>query len=96
MNICCLTGEILTNPRYDFFYNSKKHISVIKFNIKTSEMEIGYLKNKSTIIKINAYDENADYVYRFFNKGEFINIIGWINYHMEVNVIEIAKIDTYS
>ncbi len=85
MNLCCLLGKMITEPQFDFFYNSKKHVSVVKFKIKTQS------EKYSTIINVKAFDEEADYIYRYFSKGDLVSVEGWINQKMEVNVTKIRK-----
>ena len=81
MNLCFLFAQIITDLQYDFFYNSKKHISIIKFKVK----------EKNNIINVIAYDDMADYIYRSFYKQDFICILGYLNNSMYVNVLEIEK-----
>ena len=81
MNLCFLFAQIITDLQYDFFYNSKKHISIIKFKVK----------EKNNIINVIAYDDMADYIYRSFYKQDFICILGYLNNKMHVNVLKIEK-----
>lgn len=92
INICCLTEKILECPKYDFFYNSKKHVSLIKFNLSVLNEEITNKWSMDTIVKIKAYDEKADYIYRNFYEGQCVSIVGWIDEEMEINVKEIKSI----
>ncbi len=85
MNVCYLVGKIVTEPKYDFFYNSKKHISIIQFDLENQ-----YEKN-ITKVKVKAYDEEADYIYQFFSKGDWVNILGWLNQKMEITIEEIER-----
>ncbi len=85
MNLCLLLGQIITIPQYNFFYNNKKHISLIEFKVQL---------NKDIIINVQAYDEKADFIYQFFNNGDFICFTGWLDSKMKVNVLEIEKADT--
>ncbi len=85
MNLCLLLGQIITIPQYNFFYNSKKHISIIEFKVKL---------NKDIILDVQAFDEKADFIYQFFDIKEFICFTGWLDTDMKVNIIEIEKADT--
>lgn len=82
MNICFLFGKIITIPEYYFYYHSKKHIAMISFEIK----------QKNNIIKIKAYDNMADYIYRTLNKDDFILIEGRLEKDMYINVLQIEKV----
>ncbi len=66
MNECFVIGKIITDIEFKFIYNSKK-TSIVTFNVE--------LRNKS-IVKVKAYDDNADYCYRNLNKNEMIFIYG--------------------
>ena len=77
MNICILYGKILSEIKFDFLYNSKKHVSVVEFKILVNNQV--FSKNKKEIINIKAYDECADVVYQNFNKEDFIGIYGYFN-----------------
>lgn len=72
MNICFLTGKIISEIKFDFVISNKKinKISRIEFYIK--------LKNNS-IIKIIAYNELADKCFRELEKGKIIIIQGKLN-----------------
>lgn len=84
MNECYIIGKILNEPKYDFLFNKKSHISIIKFRVQT-------LKSLS-VINAKAYDGKADYIYRFFSENDLIIIRGWINQKMEFNIEEITKL----
>ena len=68
MNICILIGKIISDIEFKFIINSKNK-SIAYFDIE--------LLNKS-IIRVKAYDEKADYVYRNLKIGQIIIIEGKI------------------
>lgn len=78
INICFLSGTIISEPDFDFFYNSKKFTSKVTFNIKTEESFTSSKKIKSENLRIVAYNENADLVYRNANIGDKIIIKGFL------------------
>lgn len=76
INICFLSGKIVSEPKFNFFYNSKKYISKITFILQT---EIGFKsskKIKSIPVKVIAYNEKADLIYRNFNIYDKIQFEG--------------------
>ena len=78
INICFLSGTIISEPNFDFFYNSKKLLSKSNFKIET---ETGYKSSKKEekeIINIVAYNENADFAYNALEKGDSIIIKGFL------------------
>lgn len=81
MNICFLTGKIISEIKFEFVISNKKinKISRIEFYIK--------LKNNN-IIKIIAYNELADKCFRELEKEEIIIIQGRINTLGEVELEE--------
>ena len=66
MNICILCGKIISEIEYKFIINSKNK-AIGQFEIE--------LSNKS-IIKVQAFDEIADYVYKEFRNGDIVIIDG--------------------
>ena len=68
MNICILWGEIISEIEYKFIINSK--------NKAIAEFEIE-LSNKS-IVRVQAFDEIADYSYKNLFKGNIINLYGYL------------------
>ena len=85
MNLCIELGKIINEPQFDFLYKSKR-ISIAYFNME--------LINKSNI-KVFAYDEKADYIYRRLRVGDSICIEGEIrilNYNLEIEARKIYKI----
>ena len=77
MNIVILYGRILTKIEFNFFYNSKAHISVATFQLILNN-KIGDNRNRETI-NVKAYDDYADTIYRDFKEGDFIGIVGYLN-----------------
>ena len=63
LNICFFSGKIISKPEFNFFYNSKKFVSKVSFEI----------------IKIVTYNENADYIYKNLNIGDKMEIQGFLH-----------------
>lgn len=68
MNLCILLGKIISEIEFKFIINSKSK-SIAYFDVQ--------LSNKS-IVRIKAYNEMADYVYRKLKKGQNIIVKGKI------------------
>lgn len=83
MNICFIIGKIIDVPKFDFIFNQKSHISIIRFKLK--------ILSNSSIININAYDNEADYIYRFFSKNDVIILKGFLNNNI-INVEDVKKL----
>lgn len=66
MNLCILLGKIVSEIEFKFIIKGKNR-SIAYFDME--------LLNKS-IIRINAYDKNADYIYRKMNTGKEIIVKG--------------------
>lgn len=66
MNKGYLMGYIIDNVKFDFILNGKRN-SIATFHI--------VLKNDS-IVKVIAYDKDADYCYRKLNKDDLIFVTG--------------------
>ena len=81
MNLIFISGKIISNMEFKFIINSK-NISIVNFYIK--------IKNKS-IVKIKAYDEIADYIYKKYNKKDIVIIYGKITNE----IIEVIKIEKF-
>ena len=79
MNLCILLGEVISEVKFKFILKGK-HKAIAYFNYQ--------LLNKSEI-KIKAYDEMADYVYRKLQIGMKIIIKGKLR---ENEVVEAEKI----
>lgn len=87
INFCFLYGKIITDIDFKFFYNSRIHNSIVEFEIEINyEASTRQLKNE--IVKVKAYDENADIIYYKYRKGKNIIILGRVNN----NCVEIKKI----
>ena len=76
MNICFMHGKIVSEIKFDFFYNSKKHISVAKFKILLYPKVSNY--DECVEILVKGYDEVADIIYKEYNEGEEIRFIGYV------------------
>lgn len=63
-----LSGKIISKIDFKFFYNSKKHVSVAKFIIETSDN----INKKVNYIFAKAYDMNADTIFSSYNKNKRI------------------------
>ena len=74
MNLCFLSGKIISDINFKFIINSK-HISIAYFNVQ--------LNNKS-IIKIIGYNEISDYCYSKLRKNNYIFIEGLLDNNYEV------------
>ena len=68
MNLCILSGKIVSDIEFKFIINSKNKA------IAYFDME---LLNKS-IVRINAYDNMADFIYRNLSVGQNIIVEGKI------------------
>lgn len=88
MNKCYLVGKILEISDYKFFYNSKKHNSMISFLILTSDSNI----RKGNVFKVYMYDDVADFAYRNCNINDIIFMIGKIGEHMKIEILRIEII----
>ncbi|MDO5555177.1 MAG: hypothetical protein Q4G09_00540 [Clostridia bacterium] len=89
MNYCFVSGEIISPINYSFVYNSKKHMSVLTFTIS-----INTFCGNRTQFTVKAYDEKADFVYRFFSEKDFVCICGWINSKINIIIEEIEHISS--
>lgn len=81
MNICFVSGKVISNIKYKFVLNSKNTA------IATLKIE---LENKSIIIA-KAYNKIADYCYRSLAKENMIFIYGFIA-NNEIIIEKILKI----
>ena len=79
MNNCFIAGKIITEIEFKFAIKNKFY-SIAEFKIE--------LDNKS-IIKIKAYDENAEYCYQKLEKEMYINIYGKIDNKGNIELLEI-------
>ena len=79
MNNCFISGKIITEIEFKFAIKNKFY-SIAEFKIE--------LDNKS-IIKIKAYDKNAEYCYQKLEKEMYINIYGKIDNKGDIEILEI-------
>lgn len=70
INICFLMGKITSEIEFRFFYNSNKHVSMVKFFVNT------YKGNLQVLVK--GYDEIADTIYKKFSINNSINFMGFV------------------
>ena len=83
MNKCFFMGRIIEISDYRFFYNSKAHNSEIGLKIEIK-------KEKNTeIINLKAYDNIADHIYRYYEKGNETLIEGELKSNMQVEILNI-------
>ena len=83
MNKCFFMGRIIEISDYKFFYNSKSHDSEI-------DLKIEIRKDKNTeIINLKAYDNIADHIYRYCEKGNETLIEGVLKSNMQVEILNI-------
>jgi len=78
INICFLSGIVSSKPDFNFFYNSKKLISKTEFLLET---ELGFNGSKieqSMEIKMFAYNERADFIYKELDIGDKIMVKGFL------------------
>jgi len=74
MNICFLSGKIISDINFKFIINSK-NISIAYLYLQ--------LNNKS-IVKLIGYNEIADYCYSELRKNDFIYIQGYMTNKFEI------------
>ena len=82
INICFLMGKIISKIEFKFFYNSKKHVSMVEFFMNT------YKGNLQVLVR--GYDEIADTVYKKFSINNSINLMGFIE-NNEIIIEEILE-----
>ncbi|MGN1300957.1 MAG: hypothetical protein ACI4U9_00230 [Clostridia bacterium] len=82
MNICFLYGKIVSKVIFEFLYNSKIHTSVVTIEVLPQKEKVPIL--------VKAYDLKADMIYRNFEQGDYISLMGMITSN-SVNVIEIES-----
>ena len=82
MNLCILTGKIISEIEFKFIINSK-NTSIAYFGLE--------LSNKS-IVRIIGYNEVADYIYRYLVCGDRICVAGQINSKGCINLKQVDKI----
>jgi len=79
MNLCFLTGKIISEINFKFVLNSK-NISIVYFKIE--------LNNKS-IVEVKAHNELADYCYSKLKKNDIIAIQGYLSNEIEIIIKEL-------
>ncbi len=82
MNICFLTGKIVSDIKFDFMIYSR-HTSIVQFYIKDK---------RKNIIKIVGYDKIADYCYKNVKKNDIVFIEGRMENIEDNTIIKIIEI----
>lgn len=85
MNICFLTGKIVSDIKFDFMIYSR-HTSIVQFYIK---------EKRKNIIKIVGYDKIADYCYKNLKKNNIVFIEGIMEKVKDEMVIKINEIVSF-
>lgn len=78
MNLCFFSGEIISDIKFEFVYNSKKHVSYLEFEIEIDD----HNELEKSVIKVYAFDNIADFVYQNYAKGHLIIGIGRVENSM--------------
>ena len=81
MNKIYLIGEIITNIDFKFIINSKNK-AIACFEIKTADKQI---------VRIQAYNQLADFAYSKLNTNDKVFINGYI----EDNVVKVKNINVW-
>ena len=82
MNICFLTGKIVSDIKFDFMIYSRP-TSIVQFYIKDK---------RKNIIKIVGYDKIADYCYKNVKKNDIVFIEGRMENIEDNTIIKIIEI----
>lgn len=85
MNICFLTGKIVSDIKFDFMIYSR-HTSIVQFYIKDK---------RKNIIKIVGHDKIADYCYKNLKKNNIVFIEGRMEKVKDEMVIKINEIVSF-
>ncbi len=85
MNICFLTGKIVSDIKFDFMIYSRP-TSIVQFYIK---------EKRKNIIKIVGYDKIADYCYKNLKKNNIVFIEGIMEKVKDEMVIKINEIVSF-
>ena len=85
MNICFLTGKIVSDIKFDFMIYSRP-TSIVQFYIK---------EKRKNIIKIVGYDKIADYCYKNLKKNNIVFIEGRMEKVKDEMVIKINEIVSF-
>ena len=80
-----LSGKIINQIEFKFFYNSKKHVSIVKLVIEVCD----YINKRRDYVFAKAYDDNADFIFSRYNKNDKIAFCG----ELKENCIEIREIE---
>lgn len=84
INICFIWARVISDIKFEFFYNNKIHDSIVEFAAQR-DGNCGSRKYKNQIIFCKAYDYIADEIYRKYKKESYIKIIGRItNKYIEI------------
>lgn len=83
MNICFFIGKIISDIKFDFIINSKNNISISLFILELND------NNK---IKIEGYNNIADFCYKKLKKEDRILLEGHINNKMHIVINKINKL----
>ncbi len=87
INLCFLCGKVINKIDLKFIYNhqkkslDKKHISIVELELKLLDGQV---------IKLHAYNETADDVFKNISKDDFITVQG----KMRNNYVEIEKVSS--
>ena len=86
MNECYLIGKVVSQPIFEFLYNSQ-YISICYFTI---ELE------KNIFVKVFALDRIADYIYQKININKYVCIEGKLcdntkNFSVEISNIQLEQ-----
>ena len=68
MNLCILSGKIISKIEFKFVINSKNK-SIAYFDMQLSNQNI---------VRVKSYNEMADYIYRKFKTGQIVILEGKI------------------
>lgn len=70
MNDCYIWGKIVSDIDFKFFYNSKKHVSVVEFSVRPFMNQIYEYETEELLLV--GYDKIADSIYQNFELGSSI------------------------
>lgn len=88
MNLICIDGRLARDPEIKMFENSDKRI--IEFSIVNQRD-----KEHSDYINCKAWDSNADFIGKYFRKGDGINITGELRVNKYTNKDGENRYETY-
>ena len=83
MNICFFIGKIISDIKFDFIINNKNNISISLFILELND------NNK---IKIEGYNNIADFCYKELKKEDRIVLEGHIKNKMHIVINKINKL----